>query len=225
MTSPKSIIQSLKRDSFNEANSLAIPIENSTNKVIGKLVPVGNWILSDEEKIEKISAWRQNAMRMFLTQFQSTYERTLNYLKHISIGQEGRIFFLVYDENDRFVGHIGIAGIENDKGELDNLMRGEIGGDPRLIYFAEVSLLNWCFKKLALQLSDVGVFSYNWLVISLHEEVGYIKTEKIFLRRHEKDSVIFHDPVDSKDSNVKYSYTKMLLQKESFYLKANWLMS
>ena len=219
----KKIIFDMKCESFLEANFKAIPVLNINGVKLGKLVPVGLWISDDIEKIELIRSWRQRTMRMFLTQFESTFDRTLGYLKNLSIAQEDRIFFLIYDISDRLVGHIGITAIDGNRGELDNLIRGVDGGDPRLIYFSEISLLDWCFKSLGINQSDVRVLSFNWLVLSLHEEVGYSFVCNSPLKKYMKDGVIFHDIVAESESNVKYGSTKMLLKKDDFYKKAYWL--
>ena len=219
----KKVILDMKCHSFSEANIKAIPVLNMNGEKLGKLLPVGPWIADDIEKVELIRAWRQRTMRMFLTQFESTFDRTLGYLKNLSIAQEGRIFFLIYDISDRLVGHMGIADVDGNSGELDNLMRGVEGGDPRLVYFSEISLLDWCFTNLGINQSDVRVLSYNWLVLSLHEEVGYSFVSNSPLKKYEKDNEIFHDVVAESDSNVKYGSTKMLLKKDDFYKNAYWL--
>lgn len=218
-------ISSMKRSTFGEALKLSIDVFDKRKNIIGKLVPVGDWILDDKDKIELIRSWRQRTMRMFLTQFESTYEKTFVYLKNLSIAQEGRIFFLIYDTDNRFIGHLGIAAVDGKTGELDNLMRGVEGGDPRLVYFAEIAFLDWCFKNLGITESDVKVLSYNWLVISLHEEVGYVHKEKFPLNKKTKDGVTIHDTVGDSESNVKYTRVRMLLKKEEFYISNNWICS
>lgn len=213
----------MKKSSFKDSFSTRIIVSDKKLNTIGYLVPVGEWILSEKKKIEQISAWRQKNMRMFLTQFASTFEKTFGYLKKLSIAQEGRIFFLLYDSNDRFVGHMGVADVDGNQGELDNLMRGVNGGDPGLIFFAEVALLNWCFQTLGIVKSDVRVLSYNWIVISLHEEVGYKLIENVPLKKITKDEVIFHEVSTIDDANVKYSCTRMSLDRNEFYEKHSWL--
>jgi hypothetical protein len=220
----KKVIFDMKCLTFSEANIKAIPVLNMNGVKIGKLVPVGPFIVDDIEKIELIRAWRRKTMRMFFTQFESTFDRTLGYLKNLSIAQEGRIFFLIYDISDRLVGHIGIADVDGNSGELDNLMRGVDGGDPRLVYYSEIALLDWCFKSLGINQSDVRILSYNWLVLSLHEEVGYSFVSNSPLKKYEKNSVIFHDIVSKIESNVQYGCTKMLLKKDDFYNNAYWLL-
>jgi hypothetical protein len=220
----KKVIFDLKCQSFSEANIKAIPVLNMSGIKLGKLVPVGLWIADDIEKIRLICAWRQRNMRMFLTQFESTFDRTLAYLKNLSIARDGCILFLIYDISDRLVGHIGIANVDGNSGELDNLMRGVDGGDPRLVYFSEIALLDWCFKTLGINQSEVRFLSYNWLVLSLHEEVGYSFISNSPLKKYEKDSVIFHDVVPESELNVNYSSIKMLLKKDDFYKNAYWIL-
>ncbi|MFN5059367.1 MAG: hypothetical protein ACK5GU_05530 [Chloroflexota bacterium] len=217
------VISLMKKSSFEEAFSSRVSVFDKERNVIGFLVPVGEWILSDEVKIEQIRLWRQRTMRMFLTQFESTFEKTFGYLKNLSIEQQGRMFFLLYDDKHRFVGHIGIAGVDGKRGELDNLVRGVDGGNPRLVYFAEVALLHWCFQNLGIVESDVRVISYNWLVLSLHEEIGYQHIENIPLKKITKDGVVFHEPTNTDEANVNYSCTKMLLNKDVFYEINDWV--
>lgn len=160
---------------------------------------------------------------MFLTQFESSFQRTCDYLKNLSIEEEGRVLFLLYDIGNRFIGHMGIANVDDKTGELDNLMRGVEGGDSRLVYFAEIALLDWCFQHLGIIESSVRVISYNWLVISLHEEVGYANKESIPLNRKIRDGVIFHDESTLSESNVAYSCEKLILKKDVFYKVNDWL--
>ena len=219
----KELILSMKKLSFNEALEVSVEIFDANKKNIGRLVPIGPWIINEKDKIELIHSWRSRAMRMFLTQFDSTYEKTLSYLKNLSIGQEGRILFLMYDSNDQFIGHIGIANVDGRIGELDNLIRGVRTNHPRLVYFAEIALLNWCFKNLEITESDVRVLSYNFLVISLHEEVGYVRSESIPLLKNIKNGDTSHEMCLAHESNVNYSCIRMLLKKDDFYQVNNWI--
>jgi RimJ/RimL family protein N-acetyltransferase len=219
----RDIIAGMKADSRAAAEASAIAIRNQQGAVLGKLVPVGAWILEDRETVELMSSWRARAMRMFLTQFESTYERTLGYLKNRSVANEGCLFFMLHDDTGRLVGHMGLAGVDGVSAELDNFMRGVEGGDPRLVYYAELALLDWCFKRLGLTHSVVQVLSYNWLVLDLHEEVGYALTATQRLRKYDKDGMTFHDVATPEDSNVKYNYIKMELAPDAFYARAPWL--
>ena len=216
-------IHSMKKSSWDDAFACRINVTDKDKNTLGYLVPVGPWILSDLDAVEKIRFWRQRSMRMFLTQFESTVQRTLSYLKDLSISQNNRILFLLFDDGNRFVGHLGMSEVNHSNGELDNLMRGVEGGHPRLVYFSEVTLLNWAFERLGITESDVRVLSYNFLVISLHEEVGYKVVDRIPLSRNTKDEFIVHDFANSKTSNVKYTCVKMVLRKTDFYQINGWI--
>jgi len=213
------LIARLKVCQFDNATVLAIPVKNLTGELIGKLVPVGSWILDDGEKIETIRTWRSKARRMFLTQLESTYEQTLGYLKSVSIEQASRLLFLLFDDTDKFVGHLGICSLTESACELDNFMRGASGGSPRLVYFAEVALLDWCFTTVGVTRCDVSVLTYNSMVIDLHAEVGFVKTEQKALRKVVLDGVTTHQVVDLAESNVDYGYVQMHLSKDAFLQK------
>lgn len=213
------LIAGMKVDQFDNAASLAIPVKNLSGDLIGKLVPVGNWILDDEEKIEAIRTWRSKARRMFLTQLDSTYEQTCGYLKNVSIKQANRLLFLLFDDKGKFVGHLGICNVTESSCELDNLMRGASGGSPRLVYLAEVALLDWCFAALGVAGCDVSVLTYNSMVIDLHAEVGFVETERKSLKKVVLDGVTTHQVVDRAESNVGYGYIQMHLLKNTFLQK------
>lgn len=219
----QTVIRQMKAATFAEAEALAIPVANAQGEAVGKLVPVGAWLLDDREKIELISGWRKRAMRMFLTQFESTYEKAHGYLKNLSVAQENRLLFLMYDDAGRFVGHMGLADVNGISGELDNFMRGVDGGNPNLVFLAELALLDWAFGTLGLQQSVVSVLSYNWLTVQLHEEVGFTVTENLPLKKSEADGVVTHATCTAEEANVKYAYTKLALQKAAFYAKFGWL--
>lgn len=218
-------IHALKFTEYEDAYLNSIVIEDQELKNIGRLVPVGAWLLNSENDIENISSWRKKTMKMFLTQFDSTAEKTKIYIDKLCLQRDDRILFMILDADDRKIGHVGLVNINNNSVELDNLMRGVNGGDPRLIYFAELALLNWAFKKLNVRKSDVLVVSYNWLVKSLHEDVGFLDVQYIPLLKLEKDGVVYHELLNSKskDSNVSYSCIKMELNRDVFNKKFKWL--
>ena len=214
-----SIISKMKVGQFDTAVKLAIPVTDLSGDVIGTLVPVGEWILNDAEKIEAIRTWRSKARRMFLTQLDSTYEQTWSYLQDVSIEQVNRLLFLLFDDTGKFVGHLGICNVTEDSCELDNLMRGASGGDPRLVYFAEGAMLDWCFAPLGVSSAHVSVLSYNWMVIDLHKEVGFFESSRKALKKVVSDGLTTHQVVDQVESNVGYAYVQMHLLKHVFLQK------
>lgn len=212
-------ISNLKKRSLEEALSVGIDILDEAGIVCGKLVPVGEWILADSEKIELIKSWRKNAMRMFFAQFESTFDSAFKYLKNFSIDLKDRILFLIYDKKHNFIGHVGLSNIGERSAELDNLMRGVSGGDPRLVFNSEICLLKWCFENFHVNKIIAKVISYNWLVMDLHKEVGFSVKEVQSLRKINLDGMINHQVVDEAEANVKYSAVTMEISINKFFYK------
>jgi|TARA_B110000858_G_scaffold176958_1_gene211508 hypothetical protein len=219
----KNLIISMKADSFDDALSNALPIFDSKKNEIGKLIPIGNWILTHTKKIENLSVWRQKNMKFFFSQFNSSCKRTLWYIKNLSIEKNNRIFFLIYTNNHKLIGHIGLAEIEKNFATMDNMVRGEEGGDPKLMYYSMIAIINWSFKILNIENLYGRIISYNWLTIFLYEEISFKIIERIPLKKIEENGEINHKDVDSSESNVRYFCTKVLLKKKDFYKNINWI--
>ena len=217
MSALEIFISSLKKKSLEEALSVGIDILDEAGTVCGKLVPVGEWILGDSEKVELIKNWRKNAMRMFFAQFESTFDSAFKYLKNFSINQKNRVLFLIFDKDRNFIGHAGFSNIGRESAELDNLMRGVSGGDPRLIFNSEMCLLKWCFTNLHVNKITAQVISYNWLVTDLHKEVGFSVKQVQPLRKVNLNGMINHQVVDEAEANVKYSAVTMEISIDKFF--------
>jgi hypothetical protein len=219
----RNTIQAMKCANLAQAQARAIAVRNKAGELIGTLVPVGNWILQDRPTIEAICAWRQAAMRMFLVQFDSSYARPYTSLKDLSIAQEGRLFFMLFDQSNQLIGHLGVSEVNGLGCELDNVMRAAKGGDPRLIYYAEAALLDWCFDSLQVQTCSARVVSYNWMAIQLHEDIGFVAEETLALRKYQDGVWTCHEVVEKSAANVGYGCTRMVLQKDGFYQKLSLL--
>lgn len=209
-------IQALKRDSLVDARAHRIPIETD-GAVIGSLVPIGPWILTDAHHIGLICQWRQAAMKMFMAQFDSTPERTRHYLEQRSVGEADRILFFIHDADDRCVGHGGFSGIGEDAAELDNLMRGVGGGHPTLIQHAERTLLAWLFAQMGSAEITARVLSYNWLVIELHERLGFRRRASLPLKKTAfDDGLTLLVPCEPEQANVRHTCIELALSPADF---------
>ena len=198
-------VQSLKKETLAEALSCALTVGDERGNEIAKLVPIGHWALSDEALLSSFAKWRQTFMRFFLTQFSASAKSTKGYLENFSIAQIDRIFFAIYVD-DLLVGHIGLSNINNNKAELDNIIRGVSGGHKDLMYFSEKSLLNWAFNNLNIERVNAQVMSKNVMAHSLHERLGFALKERCFLRK------------EINESSFSYEKCKETYATETFYL-------
>jgi RimJ/RimL family protein N-acetyltransferase len=158
-------------------------------------------------------------MKFFLTQFTPSIERTEKWLKEIVIPSKDRILFLIYTLEGNIVGNFGICNINYDDVELDNLIRGEKGGDPQLIYYSEISLLNWIFSQLNVQSVILHVFSNNPKTITLHEKVGFKIIKEYNLWKKNIESDVIYSTTDNGGDMVNFCYLEMSLAKDEFISK------
>lgn len=160
---------------------------------------------------------------MFPTQTSATCESTLSYLKKSSIDNENGILFGIFNNNNNFIGHIGIVDIKEGQFELAHLIRGVNAGDPKLIFYAEINLVDWCFSKLGGNHAVVEVMSYNWIVSMMHKEIGFEILNCHPLNKIENEFGIIHKIVSNEEANVKYSIVKMVLNRSKFYECVPWI--
>ena len=120
-----------------------------------------------------LARWREAHKRFFFTQFSTNEERTALWLERGILGDPGRVLFFLCDENGARLGHYGLTGVREGHAELDNLIRGERGGDRRLVYYAEVALLAFAFERLGAEAVMLRAFANNVLATAIHDDVGF----------------------------------------------------
>jgi len=205
----------LKSASLSGAQSRAIAIE-SQSVPIGRLVPVGRWILDDDETIQELAAWRQAALRMFLTQSTPTRQTSYDYLEKLCIGDQSRILFMIEDSTGSFVGHLGLANYSQDEAELDNVIRGRRGGPRELVLEAERALIRWAFSDLLVKRIYLRVLSHNFKAINLYDQLGFCTIERLSLARKTEGGFATLRACTADESNVAFKLNLMALEVEAF---------
>lgn len=208
------VVASLKKAKLAHARLCHVPIKHDGN-VVGHLVPIGPWILEDWKLISEISEWRARAMVMFLSQFESTPEKTAEYLRNCSIGDDNRILFMIEVEGE-FLGHVGLAGISHTSAELDNLMRGISGGKPELMEASERTLVSWAFTTLKLKSLYLKILSYNFMAKTIHEQMGFLTTERLPLRQEIMPDRTTLVECEASEATVSSTCDVMVLGREAF---------
>ena len=162
---------------------LILEIVGPSGDPVGSLVAITRSRAEDLELAAQFARWRNAAGKWFLTQFTATAERTRLWLSEIVTADPTRILFLMCDSDARHVGHIGLTNISTEKAELDNLIRGEMTGHPRLVEYAERTLLRWAFDSLGVQAVICNNLATNAMVLRLHQALGFRRTARIPLTR------------------------------------------
>lgn len=205
-----------------------LPIVTATNERVGRLESFSAATLADASLIELIRLWRYQHRQFFLTQFEETTDKTLDYVRKVLTDQTRMMFFiytLINNPADLLpVGHLGVTHLDQSSPELDNLLRGRPGGNNQLIYWAEVSLLRWLFQSRQYPSVCLRVLSNNWLAIRLHARIGFKTVGTVPLMRWEAAGEVHLQPyVDGMTSGelVKASLLKMELTAKEFLKEHN----
>lgn len=218
-------VQAALQAKFNEtpAARMNIVVRDVDGKWIGSLCCVDSAMVSDESIISALTAWRKRYMRYFLTQFEATATRTRDWLNSIVIPCSDRILFIIILPTGELVGNFGVCNLTKSTGELDNLIRGERGGDKKLIFYSELALLSWMFGKLQYVDATLHVFSNNLKTIKLHSAVGFEVRGSGPLKRRflTEGTEYFTGPSDG--NPMKFSYLEMGLEKRIFLKRNPWV--
>jgi RimJ/RimL family protein N-acetyltransferase len=167
-------IRLLKRDSYAEALAMSICKSTETrDEAHFKLIPVGNWVLTDFATVALFADWRNRFSRFFLKQVIANHENALGYLTAKADPKNNSVIFLIKDKTDQTVGHIGLSNVDGDSAELDNVLLGHSPGIENFMDSVENYLLEWANSHLGIKYMHLRVLSFNFLAIQLHERCGF----------------------------------------------------
>jgi len=201
--------EKLISDIIHEKVRINNEIRDSQDSYIGRLAPITLSVLDNAEIIWRLTKWRNQASRYFLTQFNATTERTKRWLEEVVLKDHSRLMFLIYSPT-KLIGQYGFKGLAVDSVEIDNLIRGEIGGHPELIYYAEIALIKWLFATFRIKRIYGFVLADNFIVLHLHQSVGFRHTDLIPLQKREFQGEIHLEMGNPGDTSSDGLYSQKL---------------
>jgi len=200
-----------------------ISIRNGQGRVLGRLRRITAVDLTDSALISALTAWRNSNQRFFLTQFQATESRTANWLRDSVVMDNSRAMYLIQDNSNVNVGHLGILHLDSDTPELDNMIRGVSDGDPKIMYWAEIALVNSLLVARGAAKVCLHVLSNNWIPIGIHQLIGFETAEKLSVSKKNLEGEI-HYLIDSDEGEPqKFKCLRMVLSRSKFrhFLSSN----
>lgn len=200
-----------------------IPVKNQEGNVIGMLSCLDRGAAEDMDIVADLTAWRQKFMRFFLTQFEATPARTKVWLDNVMLPSTDRLLFTICLPNGQMVGNFAVCNIADNSGELDNLIRGRKGGDPRLIYYCELALLCWMFLFLDYRSANLHVFSNNRPTIRLHTSVGFSVANSIPLTQRNSPGLVEYLLDGPEGGAVDFTYLEMSINRDVFLGLHPWV--
>lgn len=208
-------------DVINDKIQLSIEIIDDDNKVIGCLKPITRSIINDDFIIKKLTKWRNGAMQFFLTQFIATPKRTKNWLANTVLDDNKRMLFIIYDDSGNAIGNYGFTKLNESFAEIDNLIRGERLGDPRIIFYAERASINWMFVKFRINEIVGHIFSDNIIPMLIHKEIGFSIKDKIPLTKRIVNNEIYWNEIKNENmSNTDRYQFKISINQRDFMRKS-----
>lgn len=151
---------------------LQLDITAEDGSKLGELRALTQAHLDDPSVIQKLTDWRNQNMGNFLTHFVATPERTRNWLRNVVFKAQGQLLFLVCVD-DQVAGHLGFKDLTCDDVLLDNAMRGERMGHPKLFVMAGRVLNEWLFREAGVQTIYGYVMTQNATAVMMNKQIGF----------------------------------------------------
>ncbi len=173
-------VQDFKVSSRAEAFTRSIQISQTVH-----LVPVGNWILHDNNLVSLMCKWRAENKESFFAQIEPDTRSMLNYLETHSIRDERTLLFIIFSEGHP-LGHLGLSHIKDGSASLDQVMKGvrenSESRNKGLMKSAVMALIDWSRSNLGLSVLHLDVVSSNDSAIKLYEKCNFVVTQKFPLK-------------------------------------------
>ena len=179
------------------ANDHAIRIDGSIS-----LIPIGNWIMNNEQYIQSMAHWRFQSRDSFFARFPLSTDTFSTYLQNHSIGNSGNITFVLMDADGTLHGHMGLSQVTAERAHIDAvLIRPESRG-AGLAKSGLESLVRWGRDILGISVFDLEVLSSNRGAVSLYSSMGFTVAAKSHLRETHQGVITSLVECDEKDANV-----------------------
>jgi hypothetical protein len=150
---------------------IALCLENGQE--IGVMRPITVSHLKQNYIVEKLTTWRNENMSNFLTHFVATPNRTRAWMQNELFKSCGQMLWLVYDQDHQIVGHFGFKNLNSKSVLLDNALRGERKGHPRLFVAAGKALVKWIWQNTSVNRIDAYVIGDNVPSIMMNRQIGF----------------------------------------------------
>lgn len=146
----------------------------------GYLLPLSSLHLENEEIVNKLWDWREQHSYAYPSRTKTDVESTKKWIKKAIIDNPDRILFLIYDENQKFVGHAGFADASNSNCELefDNILRGDASSRKGLMYDVMTTLELWARSVLFPNSFYLRVLESNNHAVDFYKKIGFFEDRK-----------------------------------------------
>ena len=154
------------------AEEMELPLCEESGQPIGVMRPLSSSHLDQMDVMERMTDWRNANMSNFLTHFEATPVRTRAWVENVLLKTRAQMLWLVYDQNNNLVGHFGFKNLTPQSVLLDNAIRGERNGHPKLFVVAGRALVTWLFRRTGVHRIDGIVMAENVPAMMMNRQIG-----------------------------------------------------
>ncbi len=169
-----------------------------------RLVPIGEWILTDTSLIQNFSTWRAHNRKMFFAQFPESFDSMQQYLTKYTVQNPAFLLFLIESNGGDPLGHVGLKLINAESAEIDSVMKSPSSKTRSLMDSCLKTLIDFAADSLELMGLQLEVISYNTRAIDLYSQNGFSEIHRSPLHRIQSEELIIHNRVKREDANVDY---------------------
>jgi RimJ/RimL family protein N-acetyltransferase len=186
----------------------------SPNKKGLYITPITFDCINKKSIISKLTKWRQENQHGFSSIFEVTDSRTKKWIKQALLDREDRLLFMVYDDFSNMIGHLGISSFnfENLTCEIDNVVRGEVSEQKKVMHTASMVLISWIKDNLKPNKIKLRVLNDNSNALSLYYRLGFKLNSLHPLQKIDSESATEWVKSD-KNNNIDRFFIEMILNK------------
>jgi RimJ/RimL family protein N-acetyltransferase len=178
---PEPVFQQLKCNTDRESRYKGLSLDQFEYPGFS-LTPVGPWILDDDALIAKLEAWRELNKYSFFFIFDKNRDSLRDYIESHSIIDDKTILFLIENQFNESVGHIGLSKLKTQSVHLDNVLKSPQCPNG-LMEIAIRRLVHWVFSELKL----------NSIELEVREDNLGFKSSGFFGNTYEVQTAKHHD--------------------------------
>lgn len=144
------------------------------------LVPMGAYFEDNSEVIASMGRWRDSHQYAYPSRFEITDTGTAKWLKSAVIDNDHRLLFLIQDPSGKYLGHLGLLKVGEDRCEIDNVLRGE-SEIPGIVSRALEVVEKFAYEELGMESLELKVLESNVHAIDFYLNNGYETIDRIGL--------------------------------------------
>jgi len=202
-----------KENTYNFDSNFSLSLSASSNSDISKLklIPVGAWLLDCKLLIEKMVFMRDANSQFFFQRFQPSTEGMREYLTG-PIFDDRRILLMIFSQDGRALGHMGVKLLSETSLEIDNVLKFEddLSG---LMTTSFTQMLSWVNQISGGIEMRAQVISSNRRAIDFYGVFDFKVTNVISLRtENSQDGTTSLQDCSVEDSNT--GVTKIIMTRD-----------